>query len=134
MAFAQGLRAKATLVAPGDGLAVYVTRGAFHNPTRDYSQFAAAGETTSSVYKCSSQVSIRNRTFTWCMDIDLRIVLPERRGVPAKALVRTLDLVRRKDAWGQYFRSGLVEVSDSDFRHVYRALEAAAINPEGSTE
>ncbi|HWO70271.1 MAG TPA: hypothetical protein VNP94_05895, partial [Actinomycetota bacterium] len=69
---------------------------------------------------------LAGRTFVVGCDLRFEARLPERGGVPVRPLVPRLSFVRRKDVWGQYFRSGLVEVPASDFEVLVEAVRAAA--------
>lgn len=122
MAFSPGLSRRAAQIQPGDSLVLYVTRGAFHNPTRDRSQIAGLATVKSPVARLRRPVVIDGREFTSACDLEIGIVLPERQGLPVEPLVANLGFIKKKDVWGGYFRSGLVQLPDRDFRTVARAL------------
>jgi hypothetical protein len=122
MAFSPGLSRRAAQIQPGDSLVLYVTRGAFHNPTRDRSQIAGLATVMSPVSPLRKPVVIDGREFTMACDLKIDVVLAERQGVPVEPLVRRLSFVKKKDVWGGYFRSGLVQLPVGDFRTITRAL------------
>jgi hypothetical protein len=98
---------------PGDDVALYVTRGAFNNPTRDQSQVVAIGRVASEVKVERVQVA-GARYHAWC-ELELTEILPLREGVPFRPLVEKLDFIVKKPAWSRYLQRTLVEVSDRDF-------------------
>ncbi len=126
MAFSPGLSRRAARIQPGDALVLYVTRGAFHNPTRDRSQIAGLASVKSPVTRLRRPVVIDGREFTSACDLEIDVVLPERQGLPVEPLVVNLSFVKRKEVWGGYFRSGLVQLPDRDFRTLSKALERLA--------
>jgi hypothetical protein len=67
-------------------------------------------------------VVIDGRAFTTACDLEIDVVLPERQGLPVEQLVRQLSFIKKKSVWGGYFRSGLVQLPDGDFRTITRAL------------
>lgn len=126
MAWTAASARRAERIRPGDRLVLYVARGAFHNPTRDESRLVALAEATTPVRRLRQPVELAGRTFVVGCDLRFEARLPERAGVPVRPLVPRLSFVRRKDAWGQYFRSGLVEVPEPDFEVLAEAVRAAA--------
>ncbi len=86
---------------------LYVTRGAFHNPTRDRSQIIGLATVKSPVTRLRTPVAIGGREFMSACDLDTQIALPERQGLPVEPLAANLSFVKRKEVWGGYFRSGL---------------------------
>jgi hypothetical protein len=125
MAFSPGLSRRAAKVQPGDELILYVTRGAFHNPTRDRSQLAGTAKVTTPVQALRRPVVIAGREFTSACGLKLGVLLPERAGVPIKPLVRRLGFVKRKDVWGGYVRGGLVMLPPADLRTLSLAISGA---------
>lgn len=136
MAWTEASSRRASRVRPGDRLVLYVARGAFHNPTRDESQLLGLAEVLSPVRRFRKPVEIAGRRFVCGCDLRLEVVLPEREGVPVRPLVNRLSFVKRKDVWGQYFRSGLVQVPAADLRVLERAIrqEAGRAPPERPRE
>jgi len=126
MAWTEASATRAARIRPGDRLVLYVARGAFHNPTRDESRLVALAEVTTPVRRLPRPVQLAGRTFVVGCDLRFEARLPERAGVPVRPLVPRLSFVRRKDVWGQYFRSGLVEVPARDFEVLAEAVRAAA--------
>lgn len=126
MAWTEASARRAAHIRPGDRLVLYVARGAFHNPTRDESQLLALAEVVGPVRRLRAPLELAGRRFVVGCDLRFEAVLPERRGVPVRPLVRRLSFVKRKDAWGQYFRSGLVRVPPEDLEVLAGAIRAAA--------
>jgi hypothetical protein len=125
MAWTSGSASRASQIRPGDGLVLYVARGAFNNPTRDRSQLAGVAEVGSPVVWLREPVVIAGREFVCACNLRLDAVLPEREGVPVHSLVPRLTVVRRKEVWGQYFRSGLVHLPERDFNLMVNAIRRA---------
>lgn len=126
MAFSEGLARRASNIQVGDRLILYVTRGAFHNPTRDRSQLAGVAIVTSPVRRLSRSVSIAGRDFVVGCRLDVEVSLPEREGVPFIPWIRRMDFIRRKDSWGQYLRAGLIALPPGDFKILRDAVERGA--------
>ncbi len=126
MAWTEASARRAAQIRPGDALVLYVARGAFHNPTRDESRLVALAEVTTPVRRLRQPVELAGRTFVVGCDLRFEARLPERGGVPVRPLVPRLSFVRRKEVWGQYFRSGLVRVPPEDLEVLARAVREAA--------
>ena len=102
----------ATGVSPGDEVALYVTRGAFHCPTRDFSQVVAVGHFGGSV--TGKKVLIAGEEFPQSVPLRLGTVLPEREGMPFGPLVERMSFIVKKAGWGPYLRRALVRIPDED--------------------
>jgi hypothetical protein len=126
MAWTAGSARRAGLIRPGDRLLLYVSRGAFHNPTRDESQLVGVAEVASPVARLRKPLAMAKREFVCACSLRFEVTLPEREGVNIRSLVERLTLVRRKEVWGQYFRSGLVQVSARDFKIMADAVRRRA--------
>lgn len=126
MAWTEASARRATQIRPGDVLVLYVARGAYHNPTRDESQLLGLAEVVSPVARLRRPVELAGRRFVVGCDLRFEVLLPERGGVPVRSLVDRLSFVRRKDAWGQYFRSGLVRVPAADLEVLAGAVRQGA--------
>jgi hypothetical protein len=127
MAWTEASWRRAAQVRPGDPVVLYVARGAFHNPTRDESQLVGLAEVAGPVRRFPRSVRIAGREFVCGCDFRIEVVLPERGGVPVRPLVPRLSFVRRKEVWGQYFRSGLVRVPPADLEVLAGAIRRAAM-------
>jgi hypothetical protein len=128
MAWTEASSRRADRIQVSDMCALYITRGAYHNPTRDEGQLIAVGTMSSPPSRLARPVVIAGKTFVTACDLQITTRLPEREGVSVRPLVGQLSFVRRKDVWGQYFRSGLIEVSSEDFEVMAHAVRAAARN------
>jgi hypothetical protein len=115
MAFTQPRCRTAGQIRRGDDVILYVTRGAFHNPTRDQPQMAALMRVRSGAVELRPPLELAGRTFRCQVGLTPVVVLPERKGVPVRPIVNRLQLVKRSEVWGQYFRSSLIELGSSDF-------------------
>ena len=126
MAFSRGAASRAARIQVGDELILYLTRGAFHNPTRDKSQLAGIAHVTSPIRQLKTPIEIAGRDFVATCGIDVDLLLPERRGVPFEPLVRRIQFIPRKDVWGQYLRGGLVELPPKDLKTMHQAIAQGA--------
>ena len=123
MAFPQHADRRVQRLAAGDRAVLYVTRGAFHNPTRDRARLAGV-VTLASAVRAAEPVIIAGQPFAWLCDIEIDIVLREREGPEVHRLADKLELVRRPEAWGQYFRQSPISVTEGDFRRLEAAVAA----------
>jgi hypothetical protein len=126
MAWTEASSGRADRVRVGDMCVLYVTRGAYHNPTRDEGQLVALARVSSRPSRLARLVVIADKTFVTGCDLRLTNLLPQREGVSIRPLVEKLSFVKRKDIWGQYFRSALIEVSPEDFEVMAQAVRSAA--------
>lgn len=119
-AFRDHVRADA--VRLGDPFAIYVTRGAFHNPARDEAQIAALGQFTTDLE--DAPVTIADETFGRSVGTGFDTVLPPRNGMPFKPLVNSLDFIAKKESWSVYLRRSLVPLKPKDYNRIARAFRA----------
>jgi hypothetical protein len=126
MAWTEASARRASRIRPGDRMVLYVARGAFHNPTRDESQLLGLAKVASPVRRFRRPVELAGRRFVCGCDLRLELVLPGRHGVPVRPLVERLSFVKRKEVWGQYFRSGLVQVPTQDLHVMATAIDRHA--------
>lgn len=129
MAWSAATCPRASRLRPGDQLILYVGRGAFNNPSRDRSQLVGLAEVLSPVRPLRKPVVIAGREFVCACDLRLQSILPERGGVPMEPYVERLGFIRRKDVWGAYLRSGLVELPTDDLALLRRAIAESGQGP-----
>jgi hypothetical protein len=125
MAFTAARRSLASQIEAGDRIALYMGRGAYHNPTRDRSQVIGLAAARSRVRNLRTPIRIAGRVFVCVCDLHIDLVLPERHGAPVEPLISNLSFVKRPDVWGQYFRSSLVPIGKPDFDLLGRAVMRA---------
>ncbi len=111
----------------------YVTRGAFHNPTRDRSQLAGLATVTTPVRTLRRPVQIAGRQFALACNLRIDVVLPERKGIPVAPLVSRLSFIKRKEVWGQYIPVGLIELPAHDLALLGEVLKRSGL-PGGATK
>lgn len=122
MAFPASAASRVAGMDSGDQAVLYLSRGAFHNPTRDVSRLGGIVRVTSAPRR-GRPVTIAGREFEWFAEIQPEMLLPERQGPAVKALADGLDLVKRPEVWGQYFRTSPIEVGEKDFEVMARKIE-----------
>lgn len=114
----------------GDQIAVYATRGVFHNPTRDQSEFLATAVATSDAKHLNRPRVVAGREFTVQATIRFDAILRPRSGVAAGDVAPNLSFVRKKPQWGQYFRHGLIDVPPKDFAVIRSAIRSSGTRVE----
>lgn len=124
MAFSAAAATRARAMRDGDRALLYVTRGAFHNPTRDSSRLAGIATATGTV--TDEPIEIGGRRFPVSVPIRIDVLLPERSGPEVAPLVERLSLVKRPEVWGMYFRGSPMRLSEPDFRVLERTVVAFA--------
>lgn len=124
MAFADHADRDVARMRPGDRAVLYLTRGAFHNPTRDRARLAGLATVTGAPHR--RRATIAGREFTWQVPIRIDLLLPERAGPEVAPLAPQLSFVRRPEVWGQYFRRSPRPLTDTDFALLAAAVEDAA--------
>lgn len=122
MAFRAHVRAES--LAVGDSVALYVTRSAFNNPTRDEAQIAAYGIVASRPAKRG--VNVAGEWFPSSCRLEITDLLPLREGLPFRPLVSRLTFIRKKRSWGSYMRRTLVPIPNSDFLTIRGAFDSVA--------
>jgi hypothetical protein len=122
MAFRASARAGRTM--PGDHFAIYVSRSAHGNPTRDEAQIVAVGTVASKVR--AERVDVAGRVFDSTCSLSIEASLPLRSGVPFRPLVERLTFIRLKDKWPAYVRRTIVEIPELDFSRIASAVAGEA--------
>lgn len=124
MAFRDHIRTGS--LAAGDGFGLYVSRGAFHNPTRDEGQLLAVGTVSSKVLH--SEVEVADETFRQWVRLQFASQpLPPREGAAFRPIVGSLDFIKKKEAWPAYLRKALVPVSDADLARMTQAVAQCSV-------
>jgi hypothetical protein len=107
-------------VSEGDRFGLYITRGAFHNPSRHQAQIVALGRIGSEVR--SQPVTVAGEKFTRVCDLSVEAELPFQEGLNVRPLVKDLDFIKNKKSWSTYVWRTLVNVPDPDFRKIEKAF------------
>jgi hypothetical protein len=123
MAFSRTSRST-ELLAPGDRVAIYLSRGAHHNPSKNEAQILAVGTVASATQL--KEVTVAGHTYSSVCSLSLDTSLPIRAGVSFVSLVPQLEFIRQKTSWGPYLRRTLVPITDADFARIRAAVTAAA--------
>ena len=106
----------------GDRFAIYTSKGAYGNSSRDESQIIALGHIESPVSTRSVQVG--DEQFAKSCSISIDRVLPLNRGVIFRNLVPEMDfLMRDSRRWPGAVHKTLVKVSVSDFTRIESAFD-----------
>lgn len=113
-------------MSPGDRAVLYVTRGAFHNPTRDESRLRGIATVTGPPRQEEPPLEIADREFPLSCRVAFDTLLPERTGPAVRDLAPKLSLVKKPEAWGNYFRSSPIRMTEDDFRLLERTVLDAA--------
>lgn len=134
MAWAARSAKRASAIRPGDGVIVYAARAALRGSRSAEPRFLAVGEVATPVRRFPDPIEIGGRSYVSGCDLRFEVILQEELGVPVRPLIPQLGFIRRKDSWGQYFRSGLVRVPHEDFAVVARAMKERAGKESGSVQ
>ncbi len=120
MAFRDHIRADK--LAKGDRFAIYVTRGAMGNPTRDESQIVATGTLTTELVREPIEIAGEEygRHLKFRFDVGPK---NPREGLAFVPLVPKLTWISKKDHWMAYIRKALVPIPDEDFATIEAALK-----------
>src|SRR4051812_46290499 len=89
MAFRDAVRTDE--IQPGDWFALYTSRGAYGNPTKDESQLIGRGRVTSRIRR--GAVEFAGETFAKSCSVALDEILPLRNGIAFKPLIPQLKFV-----------------------------------------
>lgn len=111
-------------LAVGDRVAIYASRGCWHNPTRDRAQLAAVGVIRTSISQGSIDVGPETMP-AWC-DLSLTACLPSRQGLEFAPLTPRLSFINNKQAWGASLRRTIVRVPEKDLDLMEKALTSEA--------
>jgi hypothetical protein len=122
MAFRRAAAPRLRAMGEGDHAVLYVSRGAFHNPTRDMAHLGGLATVLASPTD-DRPVAIGSEEFPWTVSIRVDLALPERAGPEVHQLVSSLSFVRRQDAWGMYFRSSPQQIPEADFQVLADAIQ-----------
>lgn len=108
----------------GDRFALYTSRGAYGNTSRDESQIIALGRLTSPVTEAS--VRVGDEAFTKSCAISVERALPLRAGLPFRTLVGQLSIAKTARQWPASVRRTVATLDDNDFRVIEAAFSALA--------
>ena len=107
----------------GDRAVLYAAQRAYHSPRIDESQLVGVV----SVKTCLTRrkpVTIAGREFSLYVSFSPRRILPERQGPPVRPLAHRLELVKRPEIWGYYFRNSPIEISSADYTVLERVIRS----------
>jgi len=129
MAFPMRRRLNAHRLRPGDGLLLYTTRGAFHNPTRDRGRVIGEARVTSPAVDLDPPITVAGRDFTTACDIESLALAPMREGVELAPLVPEMRAFPDPRTWSVHLRRPLVPLPRADANHLRRRLRSVACEP-----
>jgi hypothetical protein len=112
----------AALPDPGERVALYVTRGAYRNPTRDRAQIIGLAQVTEPPE--ISEVVVAGRSYAKSFGLRFDDVAEPRAGLPFEPLVPRLRFIGNKASWGGAVRRPVVRLSEADFRVIEEAYRA----------
>jgi hypothetical protein len=118
MAFTAARAKDGALLAVGDRLFLYTSRGCFGNPTRDRGRVIGEAHVTSPVRARAKPVEIAGREFTHECEIALQSLAPSREGVVLADLVSRLDVFTDERSWSARLRRPLLPLTPKDARLV----------------
>lgn len=115
MAFPSSAASRARRIQKGDRAVLYTSRGAYHNPNKDEARLAGLATVTGPCEPVE-RLEIAGREFTWACPIRVDTQLPEREGPVVREVASQLELVKRPEVWGQYFRGSPCEIGEHDWQ------------------
>src|SRR5262249_18738843 len=104
----------------GDRMALYLTQGAFHNPTREGPRVAALGEIASPVVDTPAVVA--GEHYARSCRLSFEETLAAREGAPFRPIVPELRFIKKKEAWWAYLRRTLVRLGEDDYAAIARSF------------
>ena len=114
MAFAPHRVREVSALLPGDGLFLYATRGAFHNPTRDRGRIFGRARATTAPAPLPEPVEISGMSFSHGIELELIGLTSPRSGVHLANLVPRLSTFANKSGWGMMLRRPLLTLNPGD--------------------
>jgi hypothetical protein len=126
MAFPRHRAKEALGLRRGDTLLLYVTRGAFHNPTRDRGRVIGEAAVAARPESFSNPISVAGREFDLGCPLRIKVLCPRDSGVELAPLVDALDAFPKKHAWSATMRRTLVPLPANDVALLRRLLRARA--------
>jgi hypothetical protein len=114
MAFPARSRSEVRMLAAGDRLYLYATRGAWRNPTRNRGRLIAYATAESSVSVLKEPIEIGERSFHSTCEIRVAGVVPYPGGVELQPLASSMAAFPKPDVWSVYLRRPLVRLSEGD--------------------
>lgn len=132
MAFPERRRHDARRLCPGDGLLLYTTRGAFHNPTRDRGRVIGEARVASPALGLDSPIVVAGREFTTACDIEVLSLAPVLHGVELAPLVTDMKAFPDPATWSVRLRRPLVPLPAADANRLRRELRRVAGDPSAA--
>lgn len=113
---------KTEVLSAGMRFAIYTTRGAYGNPSKDRSQVLAIGRLVSGV--TDQPHSIGNELFPQSCQLRIEARLPWRNGLAFDPLVDELAFVGGRRRYASVFHRTIVKVPVADFDRIVSDFEA----------
>jgi hypothetical protein len=126
--------AASAAISVGDEIFLYVTRGAFHNPTRDRGRVFGRALATAVVEPLPAPVRLLGREFTHGFTFELGVLAPPRRGVDLAELVPHLSSFPNKTGWAISLRRPLFTLTPEDAGLIRRRLRTEGGDLTEATE
>lgn len=112
----------AALPGVGDPVALYTTRGAFKNPTRDRAQVIGLGTVVQA--PVVKDITIAGRTYAKSFGLRFDLLAELRQGLPFEPLVPKLGFIGNKTSWGGAVRRPVVRLPEADFTLIANRFRA----------
>jgi hypothetical protein len=126
LAFPSTRRREALTIAPGDEIFLYVTRGAYHNPTRDRAQICAAFLAHRSAEALAAPILIAGREFLFLLPVVAQVVAAPRRGADFASMAESMEFIPAGCSWAPFLRRAIFLVPSHDAAVLRRELSRAA--------
>lgn len=128
MAF-RSLQREVRVLAPGDHLLLYTTRGCFGNPGRDRGRVIASGRAISAATPLEQAVEVAGRSFPFGCEVEFKTATAWPKGVEFAPLVPNLELFDgASNHWSFRMRRPLVALPSHDAYRMDQLL--AKLSPQ----
>ncbi|MET8007917.1 hypothetical protein [Nonomuraea glycinis] len=114
MAFPPTARAEVRDLKPGDELFIYITRGAYQNPSRDRGRVVGRATAVSAVEWLPEAVKIGPREFPRGCKIDVHKLAPWGAGVELVPLLARMEVFPVPQVWSAKLRRPMLRIPASD--------------------
>jgi hypothetical protein len=130
MAFPDFRRREVKLLAPGDALLIYTTRGCFRNPTIDQGRVIGEALVAGPVRALDEPLVLNERSFPVGCPLSIQSLTPLRDGVELRDMVGSLESLPDTPQWGWRLRRPLLSLPRKDAAAIRRRLDKLTVAPK----
>lgn len=119
---AAAARREARALKPGDELFLYITRGAWHNPTRHRGQIVGSATLTTNVSAFDRPLEIARHQFITYAGIRITHLTKLQHGLDLSETAHELEAIKQPKAWYMYLRRSLLSINEVDAATIARLM------------